>query len=146
MRFRNAAYWTTTTFTAVLPLLAGGTGNLLHVDPAVESLVSLGYPTYLLTYLGVFKILGGAVLLAPRLPRLKEWAYAGLAFDLAGASFSHAVTGHPPIRAIGPLVFLAIAAVSWFLRPPSRMLAPAVPEPSSDPAAPKTVTPEPARA
>ena len=146
MKLRKAAYWTTTAFTALVPLLVGGTGNLLHVEPAVESVVSLGYPTYLLTVLGVCKIFGGAVLLAPRLPRLKEWAYAGLALDLAGASFSHAVTGHPAIRVIGPLVLLAIAGVSWALRPSSRTLVAPAPEPSSDPAGAKAGSLEPARA
>lgn len=146
MNVRKAAYWTTTTFTALVPLLAGGTGYLLHIEPAVEGVVSLGYPTYLLTFLGGCKVLGGAVLLAPRLPRLKEWAYAGLALNLAGASFSHAVTGHPAHKVIGPLVLLAIAGVSWALRPPSRTLVAPEPEPSSAPAAAKAGSLEPARA
>lgn len=146
MNFRKAAYWTTTAFTGLVPFLVGGTGNLLHAEPVVESFVSLGYPTYLLTFLGVCKILGGVVVLAPGLPRLKEWAYAGLAIDLAGASFSHAVTGHPASRVIGPLVLLAIAGVSWALRPPSRTLVAPAPEPSSDRAGAKAGSPEPARA
>ena len=58
-----------------------------------------------------------------RLPRLKEWAYAGIAFDFIGAALSHAAMGHPPVKVIGPLVFLGIAAASSALRPESRKLA-----------------------
>jgi hypothetical protein len=54
---------------------------------------------------------------ALRLPLLKEWAYAGIAFDLTRAAFSHAAMGHPAFKVIVPLVILAIAAVSWALRP-----------------------------
>lgn len=146
MRFRKAAYWTTTAILAVVPLITAGTAYLLRVEAAVEAVVSLGYPTYLLTFLGVCKILGGVVLLAPGLPRLKEWAYAGIALNLAAAAFSHAAAGHPAYRAIGPLVYLALAGVSWALRPPSRTLAAPAPEPSPAPASAKTGSPEPARA
>jgi hypothetical protein len=54
---------------------------------------ALGYPVYFLTILGVWKVLSAPALLAPRLPRLKEWAYAGIFFDLTGAAASHAFSG-----------------------------------------------------
>jgi hypothetical protein len=60
------------------------------------------------------------VLLAPRLPRLKEWAYAGIFFDLTGAAASHAISGDSPGNIATPLVLLLIAAASWALRPQSR--------------------------
>jgi hypothetical protein len=68
-------------------------------------------------------------ILAPRLPRVKEWAYAGIAFDLGGASVSHFAVGDSAANVIAPLVFLAIAAVSWALRPASRVLQVARPRP-----------------
>jgi hypothetical protein len=77
--------------------------------------------------LGIWKILGALALLAPRFPRLKEWAYAGIAFDLTGAAFAWAVVvdsdalgnvGH----IIAPLSGLALALTSWALRPDSRKL------------------------
>ena len=55
----------------------------------------LGYPPYLLLFLGTAKILGVAAVLAPGLPRLKEWAFAGLTFDLIGALYSHVSVGDP---------------------------------------------------
>lgn len=85
-------------------------------------MVSPSYPVYFVTLIGAWKVLGGLAILAPRLPRLKEWAYAGIAFDLTGATFSHVAVGNPAAKAIVPLVLLAIAATSWALRPPSRRL------------------------
>jgi hypothetical protein len=75
-------------------------------------------------------VLGGLAILAPRLPRLKEWAYAGIAFDLIGAAFSHAAMGEPVAKVIVPLVLLGIAAASWALRPASRILGAAMGEPA----------------
>lgn len=88
----------------------------------VRGMVSLGYPVYFVTLIGAWKVLGGLAILAPRLPRLKEWAYAGIAFDLTGATFSQVAVGNPAAKAIVALVLLAIAATSWALRPPSRRL------------------------
>ena len=89
---------------------------------ALSGIVALGYPAYFVTILGTWKLLGGFAILAPRLPRLKEWAYAGIAFDLTGATCSHLAMGHPAAKAIVPLVILGIAAASWTLRPEGRRL------------------------
>lgn len=121
MNARNAGYWTTTTLIA-LAFLTGGAAYLLRVTPTVQGMAALGYPAYFVTLLGIWKVLGGLAILAPRLPRLKEWAYAGIAFDLTGASFSHAAVGDPAAKVIVPLVLLGIAAASWALRPASRRL------------------------
>ena len=121
MNTRNALYWTTTILIA-LAFLSGGAAYLLRVDQPVQGMAALGYPPYFITILGIWKVLGGLALLAPRLPRLKEWAYAGIAFDLTGAAFSHAAVGEPAAKVIVPLVLLGIAAVSWALRPASRTL------------------------
>jgi hypothetical protein len=96
---------------------------------AVPGIVALGYPDYFLTILGLWKVLAGLAILAPRLPRLKEWAYAGIAFDLTGAAFSHAAMGDSAAKIIVPLVLLGIAAASWALRPPSRTFSTAKGEP-----------------
>lgn len=81
MNVRTAGYWTTTTITA-LAFLSGGVAYLSGADASVRGMAELGYPAYFVTILGAWKALGGVVILAPRLPRLKEWAYAGIAFDL----------------------------------------------------------------
>ena len=118
MSTRNAGYWTTTTLIA-LAFLSGGAACLFRVDANMQGMAELGYPAYFVTILGAWKVLGGLAILAPRLPRLKEWAYAGIAFDLTGAASSHAVVGHPAVKVIVPLVLLGIAAASWHLRPAS---------------------------
>jgi hypothetical protein len=82
--------------------------------------------------IGAWKILGGIAVLAPRFPRLKEWAYAGIFFDLSGAAISHAVTGDPATNVVVPLVLVAIGFASWTLRPASRKLAAAAPPPRAN--------------
>jgi hypothetical protein len=116
-------YWTTTVFVA-LEMLVGGASDVSHRREVVAIMEHLGYPLYFVTILGFWKVLGGLTLLAPRLPRLKEWAYAGAIFELIGAAASHTASGDGAGIAAVPLVFAALAFVSWATRPPSRMLAP----------------------
>lgn len=130
MNIRSAGYWTTTTLIA-LAFLSGGAAYLVRADVPLRGMAELGYPAYFVTILGAWKVLGGLAILAPRLPRLKEWAYAGIAFDLTGAAFSHAAVGDPLVKVIVPLVLLGIAAASWALRPESRRLGAAPGEPAS---------------
>jgi hypothetical protein len=121
MNARIIAYWTATML-ITLALLSGGVASVARAEPNVRGMAELGYPAYLLLVLGVWKLLGAVVLLAPRLALLKEWAYAGIAFDLSGAAFSHAAIGHAAGKVAVPLVLLALAACSWALRPSSRRL------------------------
>jgi hypothetical protein len=95
-------------------------------DPVAPVLAHLGYPVYVLTILGWWKVLGAIVLLAPRLPRLKEWAYAGTVFDLTGAAASFALRGDSAGLS-GPLFLAVLALASWALRPPSRTLGILIP-------------------
>lgn len=129
---RSAAYWTATILIA-LSMLSGGAAYLSRAEAPLRGLADLGFPAYVLTLLGIWKALGGLVLLLPRLPLLKEWAYAGIAFNLTGAAFSHTAVGDPGSKVIVPLVLLAIAAASWALRPASRRLVaiPGEPRPAS---------------
>jgi uncharacterized membrane protein YphA (DoxX/SURF4 family) len=121
MNKRLIGYWIATALFC-LAMTAGGTMNLLRVEPQQEAMANLGYPMYLMTILGVAKILGVIALLAPRLPLLKEWAYAGFTFDMLGAAASHAFVGDSPAEIVTPLVVLAIAIASYWLRPPPRRL------------------------
>ena len=130
MKTKLISYWVTTIFTA-LELLAGGVTDLMHGrtalvagEPVAEVLAHLGYPVYLLTILGVWKLLGAIVLLAPRFPRLKEWAYAGSFFVYAGAVASGMVRGldDPGTFIWPPLIFAVLTLASWALRPQSRLL------------------------
>lgn len=82
----------------------------------------LGYPEYLLPFFGIAKLLGVAVILAPRLQRLKEWAYAGIVIDLLGAIWSHIGVSDPFEKLAPSVVFLGIALGSYYLRPGDRRL------------------------
>ncbi len=89
MKTRLIAYWITTALTAFV-FVAGGATDLARPDALMAGMNSLGYPPYFVLILGVWKILGGVAILVPGTPRLKEWAYAGMVFDLTGAAASHA--------------------------------------------------------
>ena len=130
-RAKTIGYWATTGFLA-LGAFAGGAGQLARAPANVEGIVSLGYPVYLLTILGLWKVLAGAALLAPGLPRVKEWAYAGLFFVFTGAAASHLVCHDAAWHAITTLVLACITVASWALRPESRTLGALFPARVSD--------------
>ena len=91
-------YWASTGF-AALALAATGAADLLRAPAIMEGLGHLGYPTYFATILGAWELLGAAAIVAPSLPRVKEWAYAGMFFTLTGAALSHAASGDPAASA-----------------------------------------------
>lgn len=112
----------------------GGIGHLSHAAPMAQGMGHLGYPDYVMTLLGVAKLLGVAALLLPGHPLLKEWAYAGFAFDLIGATASHAFVGDPLGETVRPVVVLAIGAASYLLRPAHLRLVAAGEAPAVAPA------------
>ena len=120
---RAIAYWTTTGLLAA-EFLMGGAFAVAQPPVAVEGMHHLGYPVYFGVLLGVWKLLGAVALLAPRTPRIKEWAYAGIFFDLTGAAVSHAASGDGVGDIVAPLLFVALLVASYALRPASRTLAP----------------------
>ncbi len=128
MKLKLIGYWMTTAAIA-FEALAGGATDLIHGpvllfagDPVVLVVVQLGYPVYLLTILGVWKLLGAVAFLVPRFPRLKEWAYAGTFFVYVGATASWVARGGGLGDLIAPLAFAVLTLASWVLRPPSRTL------------------------
>lgn len=137
MKTKTIAYWTATGILAFV-LLSGGAAQLAGRPETVAGMVHLGYPLYFVTLLGIWKVLGGLAVLAPRLPRLKEWAYAGIVFDLTGAAASHAALGDGARHILVPLFFALCAVASWALRPPSRTLGNLFParEPATGPGVP----------
>ena len=114
-------YWAATLWLA-LGTLSSAVVQLSNAKEEVEGITRLGYPVYFLTILGVWKILGIAVLLFPKLPVPKEWAYAGLCFAMSGAVFSHVATGNSVGELFGPLLLLVLTVVSWYFRPADRKI------------------------
>jgi hypothetical protein len=118
---RKIAYWVATLWLS-LGMLSSAVVQLIRMEDVVHQFAHLGYPIYLLTLLGVLKILGVIVILVPGIPLLKEWAYAGFSFAMFGAFVSHLAVGDPIGEIIPSLLTLVLTLVSWYLRPPSRSL------------------------
>jgi len=121
---KSIAYWITTILVAFF--ISGGVTQILQFRANPHGVVpELGYPMYFFLILGVWKVLGAIAILVPRFPRLKEWAYAGIFFDLTGAAASCAAVGGYGAYAfhvIAPLLIAGLTVASWALRPPSRMI------------------------
>jgi len=118
---RQIGYWVATLAVAALFALPG-MALLARVPHFTEDMAHLGYPAYFLSILGVWKILGAVTVVAPRLSRLKEWAYAGMVFDATSAAVSRAVLDDGFAKVAFPIVIGAIVMISWALRPPNRRL------------------------
>jgi uncharacterized membrane protein YphA (DoxX/SURF4 family) len=136
MKAKSIAYWITTILVA-LPLGSGGVAQLARLPGTVEGFVHvLGYPPYFVTILGFWKVAGAIAILVPRFPRLKEWAYAGIFFDLTGAAASCAAVGGYGVYAfhiLAPLIIAGFTVASWALRPPSRTIGVLFPAKSGEP-------------
>lgn len=89
--------------------------DILQIKEAVEVMDHLGYPPYLLPFLGVAKLLGVIGVLQPWFPRLREWAYAGLVIDVVGAFYSHVSSGDPLPMTLGPVIALVLIFGSYIL-------------------------------
>ena len=108
-------YWVITVIFASFMLFTA-IPDLLVMPDAVKFITNLGYPVYIIPFLGVAKILGAIAILIPGFPRIKEWAYAGLFFDLIGATYSGlAKGGFQPqmLIMILPIAFLFISRYLW---------------------------------
>jgi uncharacterized membrane protein YphA (DoxX/SURF4 family) len=123
-RSRSIAYWVTTVLVAA-ELLVGGVIDILRIPYVRTVMEHLGYPAYFAVILGVWKVPGAVALLVPRFPRLKEWAYAGLVFNMTGAVASHLAVGDGAEALAAPIIFTGLAFASWALRAPDRRYAPA---------------------
>ncbi len=121
MHRAGVAYWIITAVVLAESAI-GGTMDLLRLPPFYALLITLGYPGYLATMLGIAKLAATVVLAAPRLPRLKEWAYAGIMINMVGAAASQVAAHQPVTSLLAPAMFAALALLSWRLRPPTRRL------------------------
>src|SRR5574337_1467470 len=115
-------YWIATIWLA-LGMLSTGAVQLFKAKEGqggVDMITHLGYPIYLVTIIGVWKIMGVVTILIPKFPLLKEWAYAGFFFIMSGAIFSHIASGDPVAELIPSLLLLILTITSWYFRPADR--------------------------
>ena len=128
---RNIAYWITTALIAFF-IGSGGIAQVIQYQRDPHGVVPvLGYPMYFFGILGVWKALGAIAILVPRFPRLKEWAYAGIFFDLTGAALSCAASGGYGaygFHIIAPLILTGLMMASWWLRPEGRIIGVLLPK------------------
>ncbi len=118
---KNIIYWISTVL-VVLSTLPGGIGQIYHAKWSIDLFGRLGYPPYAQTIIGTWKVLGSIVLLIPKLPLIKEWAYAGFFFVLSGALYSHIASGESFGQMASALLVLILLVVSWYFRPANRKL------------------------
>lgn len=112
MRTQKIIGWTVTGFMAGFMLLSA-IPDVLRIPAALDIMKHLGYPTYLLLFLGTAKTLGVLAVIVPGIPRIKEWAFAGLTFDVAGALYSHLSVGDSPTGWAPAVVGLLLVAGSY---------------------------------
>ncbi len=124
MKTNSVGYWVCTVL-VVFFMLPGGIFYLMRAPAAVEGMRQLGIPLYMVVLLGVWKVLGSIALVVPRFALLKEWAYAGIFFDLSGAVVANAANGAVWWHVAAPLAIIVILYGSWALRPASRRVMPA---------------------
>ncbi|MFD2602252.1 DoxX family protein [Flavobacterium suzhouense] len=114
-------YWIATLWLS-LGMTATGIVQLIQLEEETKSMERLGYPAYVLTLLGVWKILGVIAVLIPKFTLVKEWAYAGFFFAMSGAIVSHLAVQDPSGELFGPGLLLVLTVVSWYFRPANRKL------------------------
>ena len=118
---KSVAYWVTTGG-VVVTMFSGGIAELVQRPETINGMKQLGYPVYFVMIIGCWKLLGSVALLAPGFPRLKEWTYAGIFFNLTGAAVSHLVCHDAPWHVVVTLALAALTVASWALRPAGRTI------------------------
>jgi DoxX-like family len=130
---KKVSYWVTTGL-VVFFIGGGGLSQIWQYKVNPHGVVPLlGYPMYFFAILGFWKFFGALTILAPGFPRLKEWAYAGIFFDLTGAAASCAAVGGYGaygFHVIAPLIIAGLLMASWALRPESRVVGVVIPSKS----------------
>jgi len=113
MKKTKIIYWVFTSLFAFM-MLGSAIPDIFSSPVAVKGMHDgLGYPVYFIPFIGVAKLLGFVAILTPGFPRIKEWAYAGLFFDLAGASYSIASSGAAAANWIFMMLPISLAIGSY---------------------------------
>jgi hypothetical protein len=119
---KKIIYWIATVWLA-LGMASTGIVQILKLKTETAFVLELGFPVYILTLIGVWKLLGVIAVLTPKIPLIKEWAYAGFFFVMTGALYSHLATGKSMDQVFGASLLLVLTVVSWYLRPADRKLS-----------------------
>ena len=114
-------YWIATLWLA-LGMVSTGIVQIIKMEEEVANFTKLGYPTYLMTIIGIAKMLGVIAILSPKFPILKEWAYAGFTYTMMGAIISHIVVQDELSSLFGPALLLVLTFISRYFRPESRKI------------------------
>jgi hypothetical protein len=113
MKTTNIIYWVTTILFGGF-MLFSAIPDIIVVPQAAEFIsTKLGYPQYIIPFLGVAKTLGVIAIVVPGFPRIKEWAYAGLTFDLLGAAYSNICVDGFQVGMLFMVVIFGVEAVSY---------------------------------
>ena len=114
-------YWI---ITAILSfcIFSGGLAQAVQAKGVVQGFKPLGYPTYFISLIGVWKMLGVIAILIPKFRLLKEWAYAGIFFTMTGAMISHIASDDVSVQIIAPFLLAVFTMLSWYLRPADRKI------------------------
>ena len=119
---KTTGYWLITGILSFC-IFFGGLAQALQLKATLQGFKPLGYPTYFITLIGVWKMLGIIAILIPKFPLLKEWAYAGIFFTMSGAVVSHIASNDVSVQIIAPILLLIFTVMSWYLRPAGRRIA-----------------------
>lgn len=123
---RRIAFWVVTILLSI-GMVSGGIAQLIKAKPNVDGTIHLGYPLYIMSILGAWKLLGIIAILIPNFLLIKEWAYAGFFFAMTGAVISHIASGDNFAEFIAPLLFAVLTVLSWWTRPDNRKISPVNP-------------------
>ncbi|GAA5102372.1 DoxX family protein [Chryseobacterium ginsengisoli] len=115
-------YWVFTLWMS-LGMVSTAIVQLMKNKDELTNFTNLGYPSYLMTIIGIWKILGIIAVLIPKLPLIKEWAYAGFFFVMSGAVISHVIVNDPIGRILPAVLLLALVIISWYFRPSDRKIS-----------------------
>ena len=115
-------YWVATLWLS-LGMVSTGVVQIMQMEQEVQKMTALGYPTYFLTIIGVWKLIGVVAILVPKSPLIKEWAYAGFFFLMTGAILTHLAAGDKAVEYFGPFLLLILTIISWYFRPADKKFA-----------------------
>jgi len=131
MKTKKITYWIITALLTILCLM-GSISDIMHQPDAVAFIAHLGYPVYFISFIGIMRLAGIAAILVPGYPRIKEWAYAGLFFDMLGAVYSGIASGDTAsnlapaligmLLVIGSYVFYRKIAVAGYTIQPDQAI------------------------